>query len=161
MSKMSSENIINPSENIRKIMLLEIKNDTIYIPKTTIFQNKIEEYKQSLKEHIKNKDLKNFILFLKKHIINWNGQQRNGSKISSDSHEKLGESEWNKYYMKAICKIAEKENKEIKIIRWKPVLEQKNKIGFTENTIFEPTKFYEKINKYPFGTNSGLTIKII
>lgn len=161
---MKTDKFTNPSEEIRKLMIIELENDlgsnSFYIPKT-IHQDKIGEYKNILKEFFKTKSLNEFTTMLKNQFINWFAKQKDGKQISNDSDSKLAEGEWGKYYQKAVCQLAIEEEKRIKIWRWKSVSHPKNIEGFEENTKHDPKEFYSKINNYPLGANSGLTIEII
>ncbi|MBR9704056.1 hypothetical protein GOV12_01485 [Candidatus Pacearchaeota archaeon] len=159
---METGKYINPSEEVRKLMIIELENDLktklFYVPKT-IHQDKIEEYKEILKEFFKTKSLNELIQKINNNFIN-----RSYKYIKNISHETLAEGEWDKYYQKALCQKAIPNNKKVKIIRWKTVDKPKYLIGFTEGTKFDSKDYYSELMKsqfHPLGPNSGLTIEII
>ncbi|MCK9568135.1 hypothetical protein M0R72_04245 [Candidatus Pacearchaeota archaeon] len=152
----------NPSQEIRGLMIKELEEDIssnlFYFPKT-IYPNKEKEYKNILKIYFKEKTITELIQEINKNFIN-----RNYLNIKVNSHETLGEGEFNKYYQKAVCQIAIPIKKKIRIVRWKQVSQPKYLPGFIEGTEFNSDNYYRILKGsqfQPLGPNSGLTIEII
>lgn len=159
---MDVEKIENPIGEIRELMVREFEEDEekgeVYSPKT-IFPEKFEEYKTTLKAYFKDKTLLELTTEVDRVFIN-----RSYVNIKSNSHETLAEGQFEGYYQRAVCKLAISQNKKVKISRWKDVREPKNIPGFTEGTEFDPEQLYKILreSKFPkLGPNSGLTIEII
>ncbi len=137
----------------------DASSDNVYFPQT-IHKTSFKAYITDIQDHMKKKSLKKWTTTLKTQYINWAGCQKDGKSIASDSEAKLAEGEWNRYFQKAVCMIAISEGKKIKVCRWRESRHPKDVPGFTEGTTHDPQAFYNTIESYPFGANTGLTIEI-
>lgn len=167
----------NLDDEIRVLMLEEIDLDieagTLYISKR-LKRGKEEVYINLLKDSISNGNCNLFV----SEIANNNclltevpdNKTKSGiRKVPKDAHITLGEGEYNRFYIRALCRKSISYNNELEIFRAKTVRNPRSasqaKIGQTVN----PKKLLEDLRKnigidtalgIPAGPNSGLSVRI-
>ncbi|PJZ43903.1 hypothetical protein [Leptospira brenneri] len=91
------------------------------------------------------------------------------AKIPSNAHEMLAEGEFNRFYIRALCKIAIEEKKIIKVVRGKQVSVPREESNQKLGSKCEPSLLLNDLREnigvdtalgLPPGPNSGLTVAI-
>lgn len=165
-------------ENIRRYMIEEVEQDIaeekLYISKR-LLEGAISNYTEYLKNAIQNGDstmladelLTNYCLKKTEPRKTKNGITM--VKVSSNAHETLANGEFNRFYIRGVCRKAIEESMEVEAYRAKtvskPRADSASKIGMTYN----PSKLLEDLRGnigidtslgLPFGPNSGLSIRL-
>jgi len=171
-------NYLNLEKNIRELMLEEvnfdIKNDLLY--KSKRFSDAgIIEYSNLLKESIINgtdESLFNSLntggFFIQKETTK-DGVVKN---IPTTTISTFAEGQFNRFYMRAICLYAIKENIEIEFYRAKEVSQPRQESEAKIGQKVKPKELLDALRKAPGtidenegklipGPNSGLSIKIV
>ncbi|OTM89967.1 hypothetical protein [Acinetobacter baumannii] len=169
-------NFLDLNDNIRNAMLeevnLDISSNTLYYSKR-FNQHGIDSYPNILIESIKGGNEQTLANAIRKdHMFNASSVDKNGraSKTPSNAHETLAEGEFNRFYIRALARIAINENKELEVYRAKEVSNARSesiqKIGITVN----PNDLLADLRKnigidtflgLPGGVNSGLSVKLV
>ena len=165
-------------ENVRRYMLEEVEQDIaegkLYVSER-LLESAISNYTEYLKNAIQNGDstmlahelLTNYCLKKTEPRKTKNGVIM--VKVSSRAHETLADGEFNRFYIRGVCRKAIEESIEIEAYRAKTVSKPRansaSKIGTTHN----PNKLLEDLRSnigidtslgLPSGPNSGLSIRL-
>lgn len=122
-------------DEINKIMISELKQDidsnAVYLSKD-MYPEKLREYNLKFLEHVTTFDLEGFVDYLQKNNF-FRETKNDGSKVASNAAQRLAEGEFNKIYIRAVCKKAINSNLSVVIYRYKESsvkrIESEEKIG--------------------------------
>jgi hypothetical protein len=168
----------NLDEKTRNYMLeelkLDIENHTLFIS-PRLNPHGVERYPQILSDEIKDGNGGRLAIKLNEGCLNETEQRRNPkggfttAKVPSNAHEMIAEGEFNRFYVRALCRRAIDENLRLVVYRAKsvsnPRTESEMKIGQT----VDPYKLLQDLREnpgvdtalgVPNGPNSGLSVRI-
>ncbi|MEG1506669.1 MAG: hypothetical protein RR478_04125 [Bacilli bacterium] len=154
---------------------LDINEGTLYLsPRLTEYG--LFQYPLLLKKSIINLSFQEFLMTLQApEILKTTEVRKNKSggysnvKVPSNAASLIAEGEFNKFYIRALCKKAISENLTLKVYRAKPVTtpraDSEAKIGLSVSAVellddLRSTKGIDSHLGLPNGYNSGLSIKI-
>lgn len=171
-----SFNFIDLNSDVRKIMLdevnLDISNNALYYSKR-FNQNGMDKYQAILIESINNGNEQTFANLIKnQNMFNPTSTDRNVkiSKTPINAHESLADGEFNRFYIRALAKIAINENKKLEVFRAKEVANARSASLSKIGEIVDPEALLVDLRKnigidtflgLPGGVNSGLSVKLV
>jgi hypothetical protein len=161
-------------KDIRKYMMdevnLDVKNDDIY------YGNRLkpvckEDYLNLLKNEIEVGNPNSFSTLIKNNgLLKDVEVRKSGSRaMPSDAHETLGEGEYNRFYIRGLCKKAIEKAINIEIYRAKQVTSPRPKSQMLIGTVMDPKIVLDDFRKN-FGRktcseiakpNSGLSFRLV
>lgn len=170
-----SFNFQNLDSVTRELMKQELeydqKNNNLYIS-TRLNERGIQLYPELFKKAIDTGDEATFGIDLRSqdcfnvHVL----RNDKPTKMPSNAHETLSEGEFNRYYIRALCRRAINEGCKLEIYRAKQVFDPRqsseNRIGQIVDPEKELSDLRNNIGKntllgIPNGPNSGLSLKIV
>lgn len=169
-------NFLDLNKEIRELMKEEVvfdKNKGILSKSTRFNDEGNSEYSSILLKSIENGDEKTLsselVGFFKIKEISHNKQGNTIEKdIPTDANETFANTEFNRFYMRALCVFALKNNKNLEIYRAKGSLNHRIESDTLEGSKIEDvqqalTKLRDNKDYYSFiaKPNSGLSLKII
>ena len=161
-------------ENIRRYMLEEVEQDIaegkLYVSER-LLDNKISNYTEYLKSAIQTG---NSTMLAHKLLTNnclKKTEIRNTKivKIPSIAHETLANGEFNRFYIRGVCRKAIEENMEVEVYRAKTVSNPRANSALKIGMTYNPNKLLEDLRSnigietslgLPSGPNSGLSVKL-
>ena len=165
-------------ENIRKYMLEEVEQDIaegkLYVSER-LLDSAISNYIEYLKNAIQNRDSAMLAHELLANNCLKKTEPRNIKnriimvKVPSIAHEMLADGEFNRFYIRGVCRKAIEENTEIEVYRAKKVSKPRANSTSKIGTIYDPDKLLEDLRSnigvdtslgLPSGPNSGLSVKL-
>ena len=168
----------NLDERTRVLMLEELRYDLdrnkVYLS-TRLNEYGIRQYPSLLEQAIIDGSDITFASNLKTGCLSSSEQRKKPSggyttaKVPTNAHEMLAEGEFNRYYIRAICRIAIEEQVSLEIYRAKsvqsPRTESQQKIGQTVNpsTLLTDLRSHIGVDTalgLPAGPNSGLSVRL-
>jgi hypothetical protein len=173
-------NFKNLDTDVRNFMLSEIKDDInsnkLYFSKyfNTTGINLYPNLLQTAAKSGNSETLANSIL--EKNCVKEKAQRKTKSggksmvKVPKTAHETLAQGEFNRFYMRAVCRKAIEENKEIEIYRGRHSNKPRSASIMLIGKKIDPKKMLADLRTsigvdtalgLPPGPNSGLTIKLV
>ncbi|MEQ1346091.1 hypothetical protein [Acinetobacter seifertii] len=168
-------NFENLNEDIRRKMLDEIEfdisNNQLYLSKRFNAKGNLN-YQEILIKHIKTGNEVSFGQELKlSNCFNAVEQTKTGpKKVPFNAHETLSESEFNRFYIRALCLIAIESNKELEVYRAKLVQTSRSASQEKIGNLVNPIQLLKDLRSnigvdtalgLPAGPNSGLSLKLV
>ncbi len=166
-------------ENVRNELITEIRNDIdkkkLYIS-TRLNSEGVEYYPNLLLEIAESGTIESFYekLSSKYFVSHEYRKSQNGGqslkKVPSNANVTLCEGEFNKFYMRAVCVKAMKNNECVEVYRAKPVSNPRSESEALIGKILSASDLYKDLiapinddtpRILPAGPNSGLSIKLI
>ena len=161
-------------ENIRKYMLEEVEQDIaegkLYVSKR-LLKSEISNYTEYLKNAIQNGNSTMLAqeLLTKNCLKKTEPRKTKMVKVPSNANETLANGEFNRFYIRGVCRKAIEENMEVEAYRAKTVSDPRAKSASKIGTTYNPNKLLEDLRSnigidtslgLPSGPNSGLSVRL-
>jgi len=165
----------NLNENIRKKMLeeiqLDISSNQLYLSKRFNAKGNLN-YQEILVKHVKTGNEISLGEELRQtDCFNTTEQTKTGSKkVPVNAHETLSESEFNRFYVRALCLIAIEDQKKLQVYRAKSVQVSRSISQQKIDSFVDPNQLLKDLRTnigvdtalgLPSGPNSGLSVKLV